>query len=41
MYIFAGCAFREDGTLPHREGQPSGSAPPQHVSGPQARVGAL
>ena len=39
--LCSGCAFREDRPLPHCEGQPSGAAPPQHVSGPQARVGPL
>ena len=41
LCLFTGCAFREDGTLSHREGQPSGPVEPQHVPGPQARVGAL
>ena len=41
LSLLTGCAFREDWTLPHCEGQPSGPASPQHVPGPQARVGAL
>ena len=36
LFLFTGCAFREDWTLSHREGQPGGPAAPQHVPGPQA-----